>query len=152
MGAFPLEFFNFNTDVESFKIIPNFWPVKFFFINIIPFILTFWYLFFIQYFLHNFNLHIFCINNFAWNILLVFITTVFTLLQHFFRIVMPKTVMWCIMHNSHIGIWHWICLSHMYHHVRILSNMDIVFLYLMATWLHSAYLLLEDIWSGSHSA
>jgi hypothetical protein len=44
MVAFPLEFFNFITDVQSFKIIPNFWPVKFFIINIIPFILTFWYL------------------------------------------------------------------------------------------------------------
>jgi hypothetical protein len=43
MVAFPLEFFNFITDVQSFKIIPNFWPVKFFIINIIPFILTFWY-------------------------------------------------------------------------------------------------------------
>jgi hypothetical protein len=85
--------------------------------------------------------HFTCIYNYCFH----FATT-------FFRIVIPKTVMWCIMHNSHIGIWHWICLSHMYHHVRILSNMDIVFLYLMATWLHSAYLLLEDIWSGSHSA
>jgi hypothetical protein len=36
-----LEFFNFITDVQSFKIIPNFWPVKFYIINIIPFILTF---------------------------------------------------------------------------------------------------------------
>jgi hypothetical protein len=43
MVAFPLEFFNFITDVQSFKIIPNCWPVKFFIINIIPFILTFWY-------------------------------------------------------------------------------------------------------------
>jgi hypothetical protein len=42
--------------------------VKFFILNIIPFILTFWYLFFIQYFLYNFNLHVFCINNFASNI------------------------------------------------------------------------------------
>jgi hypothetical protein len=63
-----LEFFNFITDVQSFKIIPNFWPVKFFIINIIPFILTFWYWFFIQYFLYNFNLLVFCINNkeFQW--------------------------------------------------------------------------------------
>jgi hypothetical protein len=60
-----LEFFNFITDVQSFKIIPNFWPVKFFIINMIPFILTFWYWFFIQYFLYNFNLHVFCINYFA---------------------------------------------------------------------------------------
>jgi hypothetical protein len=28
MVAFPLEFFNFITDVQSFKIIPNFWPVN----------------------------------------------------------------------------------------------------------------------------
>jgi hypothetical protein len=40
--AFPLEFFNFITDVQPFKISPNFWPVKFFIIKIIPFILTFW--------------------------------------------------------------------------------------------------------------
>jgi hypothetical protein len=63
IGTFPLEFFNFITDVQSFKIISNIWPVKFFIINIIPFILTFWYWFFIQYFLYNFNLHVFCINN-----------------------------------------------------------------------------------------
>jgi hypothetical protein len=54
-----LEFFNFITDVQSFKIIPSFWPEKFFIINIIPFILTFWYWFFIQYFLSIFNLHVF---------------------------------------------------------------------------------------------
>jgi hypothetical protein len=28
MVAFPLEFFNFITDVQSFKIIPNFWFLK----------------------------------------------------------------------------------------------------------------------------
>jgi hypothetical protein len=32
----------FFTDVQSFKISPNFWPVKFFIIKIIPLILTFW--------------------------------------------------------------------------------------------------------------
>jgi hypothetical protein len=38
-----LKFLKNVTDVQSFKIIPNFWPVKFYIINIIPFILTFWY-------------------------------------------------------------------------------------------------------------
>jgi hypothetical protein len=47
--------------------------VKFYIINIIPFILTFWYWFCIQYFLYNFNLHVFCINNFASNIYLKFL-------------------------------------------------------------------------------
>ena len=42
MNAFPLEFYNFITDVQPFKISPNFWSVKFFIIKIIPFILTFW--------------------------------------------------------------------------------------------------------------
>jgi hypothetical protein len=35
MDAFPLEFFNFITDVQPFKINQNFWPVKCFIINII---------------------------------------------------------------------------------------------------------------------
>ena len=42
MDAFPLEFFDFITDVQPFKINPYFLPVKFSIINIIPFILTFW--------------------------------------------------------------------------------------------------------------